>query len=394
MFKFHATGRTLETIEKELLVAKTVKDYEASFSFDESWAGWSKRAVFSNINSKVKKEMVLENDGTCVIPWEVLETHGALLVGVYGLMDDKQRPTLWSDRTFIREGTEPGEPAKEPTPDVIAQIQESTEAAIISGADIDEDGNLIIETKNGGSYNAGPLPEGGGSGGGDGADGLSAYEIAVKYGFEGSEEEWLESLHGEDGHTPEKGVDYFTKEDIADLNIPIVDEFLSETSSNAVANKVVTIRVETLGAEIANTMNDVSLVQTDVQGIQQQINQHAHFKGYFSTNAKIQATEATPNDFAYSAESGTKWVYDEADGWVDTGTPVPDQMTPASDTTPLVNGEASVGTENAYARGDHRHPSDPSKASVAELNALKATMESVLDELHAYAQALVNGGGA
>ncbi len=42
-----------------------------------------------------------------------------------------------------------------------------------------------------------------------GADGLSAYEIAVIYGFEGTEEEWLASLKGIDGYTPQKGVDYF-----------------------------------------------------------------------------------------------------------------------------------------------------------------------------------------
>ena len=33
-------------------------------------------------------------------------------------------------------------------------------------------------------------------------NGLSAYEIAVKNGFEGSESEWLDSLKGENG---EKG---------------------------------------------------------------------------------------------------------------------------------------------------------------------------------------------
>ena len=31
-----------------------------------------------------------------------------------------------------------------------------------------------------------------------GEDGLSAYEVAVKNGFEGSEQEWLNSLHGYD----------------------------------------------------------------------------------------------------------------------------------------------------------------------------------------------------
>lgn len=50
-------------------------------------------------------------------------------------------------------------------------------------------------------------------------DGLSAYELAVNNGFEGSEAEWLESLNGKDGtdgkdgKTPVKGEDYFTEAD-------------------------------------------------------------------------------------------------------------------------------------------------------------------------------------
>ena len=44
--------------------------------------------------------------------------------------------------------------------------------------------------------------------------GLSAYEIAVNNGFEGTEEEWLESLEGD---TPQKGVDYYTEEDKTEL---------------------------------------------------------------------------------------------------------------------------------------------------------------------------------
>lgn len=56
-----------------------------------------------------------------------------------------------------------------------------------------------------------------GSGGGSGADGLSTYEIAVKNGFKGTEQEWLDSLHGEDGYTPQKGIDYWTEEDKAEI---------------------------------------------------------------------------------------------------------------------------------------------------------------------------------
>ncbi len=123
--------------------------------------------------------------------------------------------------------------------------------------------------------------------------------------------------------------------------------------------------------EIKNYIDEqTEILKSDVEGLQAQINEEAHFRGYVSTNAKIQSLNATPNDFAYSAESGTKWVYDAENGWIDTGKPVPDQLTPASETTPLINGVASVGQENAYARGDHRHPTDTTRASVEQLNEL------------------------
>jgi hypothetical protein len=44
-----------------------------------------------------------------------------------------------------------------------------------------------------------------GSGGGGGADGDSAYEIAVDNGFSGTEQQWLDSLVGETGLTGEAG---------------------------------------------------------------------------------------------------------------------------------------------------------------------------------------------
>ena len=69
--------------------------------------------------------------------------------------------------------------------------------------------------------------------------GYSAYQVAVMNGFEGTEEEWLRSLHGsvgpagpagaagpagDPGYTPVKGVDYFTEADKA----AIVEEVLNQ----------------------------------------------------------------------------------------------------------------------------------------------------------------------
>lgn len=165
---------------------------------------------------------------------------------------------------------------------------------------------------------------------------------------------------GEDGYTPVKGVDYWTNDDIAEIH-----EYVDEQTA---------------------------IIKTDIEGLQKQINEEAHFRGYLPTNAKIQAMEATPNDFAYSAESGTKWVYDDELDWIDTGTPVPDQLTPASDATPLVNGVATPGVASEYARGDHRHPTDTTRLGVEEFNKFKSDLEEGLDVIITIQNALIGGG--
>lgn len=183
---------------------------------------------------------------------------------------------------------------------------------------------------------------------------------------------------------------YSKKEDLDKLDMPIVDGFLSETSMNAIANKIVTESIKSINSDISDITGDLSLVQADVVGIQQQIRNHEHFKGYFFTVEELKVIEATPNDYAYVAESGTKWVYTD-DLWRDTIEPVPDQLTPPSDAIPLMNGEASIGEEEAYARGDHRHPTDTTRASAAELNTLKSDISTALDAIIAIQETLIGG---
>lgn len=158
---------------------------------------------------------------------------------------------------------------------------------------------------------------------------------------------------GDPGYTPQKGVDYWTDDDIAEIN-----EHINEQTE---------------------------VIRSDLEGIQLQIEREAHFRGYFLKNADFINTPATPNDFAYSAESGTKWVYTESEVagyvWNDTTVPVPGDLTPASDTTPLIDGVASVGLQNAYARGDHRHPTDTTRVSVEEFNLLKTEIGYALEHI-------------
>ena len=127
--------------------------------------------------------------------------------------------------------------------------------------------------------------------------------------------------------------------------------------------------------------NQTAIIKSDIKGIQQQIQEESHFRGYLSTNAKIQALEATPNDFAYSAESGTVWIYDAEQGWQNTSTPVPDKGTPLSNATPLINGIASAGTSEEGARSDHRHPTDTTRASGEEFRQLSSTVDGILNDI-------------
>ncbi|KAA6356729.1 MAG: hypothetical protein EZS28_047744, partial [Streblomastix strix] len=122
-------------------------------------------------------------------------------------------------------------------------------------------------------------------------------------------------------------------------------------------------KITTLEQEVNVVQQTLGTATQDIGGLQQQINvineelnRQTHFRGYYLLNTDIQNLPNSANgDFAFSAESGTVWMYDAA--WYNSGDIVPDQVTPASDATPLVDsGTGVAGTSNEYSRGDHKHP--------------------------------------
>lgn len=112
----------------------------------------------------------------------------------------------------------------------------------------------------------------------------------------------------------------------------------------------------------------INELKTSITGIQQDILNEAHFRGYFATNSELQESPGNVNDYAYSAESGTVWTHNGS-SWTDTEEPVPDKVTPLSNSTPLQDGTASAGSSNEAARGDHVHPTDTSRASNVDFQA-------------------------
>ena len=76
------------------------------------------------------------------------------------------------------------------------------------------------------------------SGIGGGADGKSAYEIAVAHGFQGSEQEWINSLNGKTPHIGENNHWFIGDIDTGVSATPIIsDKFFSEENLIALSTE-------------------------------------------------------------------------------------------------------------------------------------------------------------
>ena len=144
-------------------------------------------------------------------------------------------------------------------------------------------------------------------------------------------------------------------------------------NTQSIGNINTTLENQADSISVLETQTETNRVTTQANtvAIQGLVNQfdiyHHYFQGYYEHTADIQELEAERGDYAYNGETNTIWAFDTV--WSDTFDPIPSDMGGKTQTTPLMDGEASVGTENYYAAGDHRHPTDITRASVEDLTA-------------------------
>lgn len=169
MWKFLVKNQSIEIMEREVLADHQIQYVQFKFTFDGDWKRFHKVVQFSQCDETYN--IVLGVDGTSL--YLPAELHvGAAKMSVFGYdteSDTTVRATTVPVTLNIRPSGFVGDddPPIPPTPDLYAQLLKKIEEA------------------------------------GHGADGKSAYEIAVEHGYVGTETEWLASLHGKDGITPD-----------------------------------------------------------------------------------------------------------------------------------------------------------------------------------------------
>lgn len=120
MFLLYANKNKLTVRRDEPVTSGSVNVYDAKFGFSDDWNGLSQKVVFKG--SGQTRPVLLDKNGQCVIPREVLTTSGGRLsVGVYGTKDETALPTVWADLGPILEGVSVQGEQYPPTPELWEQ---------------------------------------------------------------------------------------------------------------------------------------------------------------------------------------------------------------------------------------------------------------------------------
>lgn len=179
-----ALSHSFIRIVKRTLVTSQSQNYvQARFEVrSDDWTA-PITAIFKADNDNNAYSVLLDEDNTCIIPWEVLRNAGT--VNVSAFCGDRHTANI-AQFTVVQSGYTEGEMPSEPTPTVYEQILKNFEGKqdrLVAGDGIKINGNVISAV-----------------------DAKSAYVIALEHGFIGSEDEWLASLKGAKGEQGIQGV--------------------------------------------------------------------------------------------------------------------------------------------------------------------------------------------
>lgn len=121
MIQLYVSEGNCEVVSTETLVAGSKNVYRCGITFAPDWEDLDKTVCF---RARAVEKSALEEDGSYIIPWEVLEKPAPRLqVGVTGTKDgDVVRPTVWADLGEIFPGAVAGEVGEKPPTNLYAKV--------------------------------------------------------------------------------------------------------------------------------------------------------------------------------------------------------------------------------------------------------------------------------
>ena len=101
ILKFYVKYQTLYLLSRDPVVADSSGYLQANFQFTEDWDGTNKTAQFKRTESDLITDgkplffnEEIDNNGNCIIPWEVLKGEGTFNVNVFGQKTESDGTTV------------------------------------------------------------------------------------------------------------------------------------------------------------------------------------------------------------------------------------------------------------------------------------------------------------
>lgn len=262
-------------------VTDSVRFEKIHFTFPVSWDKYTKKAIFKSGDTTVNvflnaDETLCPDVNECYVPNEVIKAP-QFTVSVLGVLGDSRATSAEAVIKVTESGYTKGDFPENPTPteyEQLINLANETKQIARSVRNDADNGNFKGE-----KGDTGPQGEKGEKGekGDTGEQGIQGIQgekgdkgdKGDAFTYEDFTSEQLAALKGEkgdngkdgeDGYTPQKGIDYFTPDDVASLNIPKTDQSYNPVSDNAQSGKAV--------AEAINPLRQTITVDTPVWEVQ------------------------------------------------------------------------------------------------------------------------------
>lgn len=139
VYKFKTNKLDLLNINsKKYIISDSINYHKIKIEFDDSWDNYSKTINFYNTKTNKSINMLLNIENECIIPYEVLEDKGNLVICIKGVLGTELENTLSEIYTLMdypliivqsdkNDGSEPSDPTEDIYDQIITQLSDKAD---------------------------------------------------------------------------------------------------------------------------------------------------------------------------------------------------------------------------------------------------------------------------